>query len=131
MTAEALSAHLYSVGVPDDLVQEVMVRFLKAQKPIRHPKSWAYKCVQRLKIDASRLPPTEAIPQGQADSGADPARILEARTRLAYALTDENPILTLRALGYTYQEIASDLGIPLGTVMSRLHYARKRLKALR
>lgn len=31
--------------------------------------------------------------------------------------------------GYSYQEIADELGIPKGTVMSRLFYARKRLQA--
>jgi RNA polymerase sigma-70 factor (ECF subfamily) len=30
--------------------------------------------------------------------------------------------------GYSYQEIADELGIPKGTVMSRLFYARKRLQ---
>jgi len=32
--------------------------------------------------------------------------------------------------GLTYQEIAETVGIPVGTVMSRLHYARKRLQGL-
>ncbi len=31
--------------------------------------------------------------------------------------------------GYSYQEIADELGIPKGTVMSRLFYARKKLQA--
>jgi RNA polymerase sigma-70 factor, ECF subfamily len=33
------------------------------------------------------------------------------------------------AEGYTYAEIAEVTGVPLGTVMSRLHRARKRLRA--
>lgn len=32
--------------------------------------------------------------------------------------------------GLTYAEIASVIGCPIGTVMSRLHYARKRLQGL-
>ncbi|MCB9285627.1 MAG: sigma-70 family RNA polymerase sigma factor [Lewinellaceae bacterium] len=30
--------------------------------------------------------------------------------------------------GFQYEEIAEELGIPLGTVKSRIHFARKRLK---
>lgn len=33
------------------------------------------------------------------------------------------------AVGYTYAEIAAATGVPLGTVMSRLHRGRKRLRA--
>ena len=31
--------------------------------------------------------------------------------------------------GYSYQEIADDLGKPLGTIKSRIHHARKRMQA--
>jgi RNA polymerase sigma-70 factor (ECF subfamily) len=34
------------------------------------------------------------------------------------------------AEGYRYAEIAEITGVPLGTVMSRLHRGRKRLRAL-
>ncbi len=35
----------------------------------------------------------------------------------------------LAAEGYTYAEVAETTGVPLGTVMSRLHRGRKRLRA--
>ena len=41
--------------------------------------------------------------------------------------TDRDIILLRDIEDYSYQEIADILGIPLGTVMSRLYYARKKL----
>ncbi len=38
-------------------------------------------------------------------------------------------VLLCDVQGYSYQEIADELGIPKGTVMSRLFYARKKLQA--
>lgn len=59
----------------------------------------------------------------------------ELRTELARAIEqlpdDARETLLLREVeGLPYAEIAHALGIPKGTVMSRLHYARKRLQEL-
>ncbi len=59
----------------------------------------------------------------------------ELRTELARAIEqlpdDARETLLLREVeGLRYAEIAETLGIPKGTVMSRLHYARKRLQEL-
>jgi RNA polymerase sigma-70 factor (ECF subfamily) len=44
---------------------------------------------------------------------------------------DDREIITLQHFrGMSYDEIASTLGIPRGTVMSRLYYARKKLANL-
>jgi RNA polymerase sigma-70 factor (ECF subfamily) len=44
---------------------------------------------------------------------------------------DARRTLELREIdGLSYQEIAEALSIPRGTVMSRLHYARRRLQQL-
>jgi RNA polymerase sigma-70 factor (ECF subfamily) len=67
---------------------------------------------------------------------ADPARAYHrAQLRLALAVAieslpeDARRTLVLREVdGLSYQEIAQALGIPKGTVMSRLHYARRRVR---
>jgi RNA polymerase sigma-70 factor (ECF subfamily) len=44
---------------------------------------------------------------------------------------DARRTLVLREVdGLSYTEIAKALGIPKGTVMSRLHYARKRVREI-
>ncbi len=67
---------------------------------------------------------------------ADPARALhraELRDALDRAIEslpeDSRRTLVLREVdGLSYLEIAQALGIPKGTVMSRLHYARKKVR---
>jgi RNA polymerase sigma-70 factor (ECF subfamily) len=42
---------------------------------------------------------------------------------------EERELITLRHLdGLSYEELAERLGVPLGTIMSRLYHARKRLR---
>src|SRR3989442_12292853 len=71
-----------------------------------------------------------------ADQGAGPdvaARRAEERERITRALAalseQHRAIIMLSDLeGLSYREIAEVLDIPMGTVMSRLHNARKRLR---
>jgi RNA polymerase sigma-70 factor (ECF subfamily) len=72
------------------------------------------------------------------DGGAAPGDALERRelaVRLRQAIEslppDQRSVFALYATGeLTYGQIAEMLGIPLGTVMSRLFHARRRLHAL-
>jgi RNA polymerase sigma-70 factor (ECF subfamily) len=68
-----------------------------------------------------------------AEGPDDAARRAEERERIALALTalpeHHRTIIMLSDLdGLSYREIAEVLDIPMGTVMSRLHNARKRLR---
>ena len=80
----------------------------------------------------------EAVAAGIGDpDGATPSQELERKelrelmTRAIEALPeDARRTLVLREIdGLSYAEIAQSLGVPKGTVMSRLHYARRRVRA--
>ncbi len=47
------------------------------------------------------------------------------------SLSDDFKIpFLMRYEGYKYDEIANELGLPLGTIKSRIHFARKKLKEM-
>ena len=62
-----------------------------------------------------------------ADIQREETMVLE---RSILELKDEDrELITLRHLdGLSYEELAERLGVPLGTIMSRLYYARKSLR---
>src|SRR2546426_5610798 len=71
--------------------------------------------------------PDDARPDAAAAGAEQRARIEKA---LATLSDDHRRIVVLSDIeGLSYREIADVLEIPMGTVMSRLHNARKRLKA--
>jgi len=42
----------------------------------------------------------------------------------------QREVMDLKVMGYSYDEIGHNLGIPMGTVMSRLYRGRERLRTL-
>jgi RNA polymerase sigma-70 factor (ECF subfamily) len=101
-------------------------------------KTWVYRIAVRaaLKVRAQR--DTAAGPLDEShEEPVRPEPALEARDearRLRVALAslpaEHRTVLSLSALdGVSHQEIADVLGIPSGTVGSRLHFARKKLMA--
>jgi len=62
-------------------------------------------------------------------SGVSPEDRIALERALVELSADERELVTLRHLdGLSYDELAERLKIPRGTVMSRLFYARKRLR---
>ena len=113
--------------------------------------TWLYRIVVNLAIDRrrqkSRQPSFERGESGDSESNrietlpaaanTDPYEQLkdkELGERIQAALAELTPahkaVILLRAVeGLSYEEISEILQCSRGTVMSRLHYARKRLQA--
>jgi RNA polymerase sigma-70 factor, ECF subfamily len=131
-----------------DLSQEAFVRAYRARHtldPDRAFYAWLYQILRRLCFNFLRDTKTRArlrdahaadwvVAVAHRPDG-DPAREVERteeRRRVSMAIERlprrEREVLVLREFQeLTYREIAETLDIPIGTVMSRLYAARKRL----
>lgn len=128
----------------DDLVQTACERALRARDqwvPGTRLDSWVFRIMQNLWIDAIRKRKTEGVTQaidGTFDiEGEDGRVVTEAAVTLdevrsaMNGLPDEQRtvLLLVCADERSYQETADTLGVPIGTVMSRLARARRNLAA--
>lgn len=129
---------------PDDLVQEVYVLVWSKIWALREPATfwtWLRRIAVHLTLrrqdqhrkkgwDRVVNPDKQATQQPAVDS--DPAASVPKRLDLADSLArlphKDRALLILREVhGYPYEEMAEILNIPVGTVRSRLHSARKKI----
>jgi len=77
-------------------------------------------------VDALPLAASDEGPEAAVEGKERGERVRQAVLALPPA---SRAVLVLREYeGLSYREIADTLGIPIGTVMSRLNYARNRLR---
>lgn len=138
----------------EDLVQETLIKALKAfdrtlarQRGEVNLRGWAFTILRntflsRVRRSGRELPLDE--PSQVEDSGPAPPQILalvrpddgyrhgfedEVLAALdALPETQRSAIVLCDIEGMTYEEIATVLDCPVGTVRSRIHHARRRLR---
>ena len=139
---EAVGHATAILGNPEDARDAVQEAFLDAFRALarfdlaRQFYPWFYamlrnRCFRLVRV-RRRCPAVDLETVVLADA---PEAATEETIALDLALRQLSPedreIVTLRHLdGLSYQELAERLDIPPGTVMSRLFYARRRLKDL-
>jgi len=130
----------------EDLVQETYLRAwrsLHTYKPGTNPKAWLFRILHNARIDRYRAS-TRAVQTVDEIEGQDPAfvvnetpeslvlaGVMEPEVRQALMELPEvfrSCVILADLEGFSYQEIADILGIPRGTVMSRLFRGRRGMR---
>jgi RNA polymerase sigma-70 factor (ECF subfamily) len=125
----------------EDLVQDVCVKVLAKPRLVTGEDDLGYllRVLRNTFISsrrtAARRPAAPTAPEDleryEANGGADPERALAARE--LYARIAELPehqrdaLVAVDLLGLSYKEAAETMGVPTGTIMSRLFRARQAL----
>jgi RNA polymerase sigma factor (sigma-70 family) len=123
----------------DDLVQDTLERACvkwSLWQPGSVLRSWLLSLMHNLHLNHLRdwrhddgHVDLDDIPEPAHDPAADTAIRMDLQQALANLPVPMREVLLLVAVEeYTYAEVAQMLGVPVGTVMSRLHRARERLR---
>ncbi|MDB5328365.1 MAG: sigW 10 [Phycisphaerales bacterium] len=91
--------------------------------------------VRQAALIRRRTRPSVRLADDEMSGGADPQSAVDAKLDLAGLLARLSPehreVLVLREIeGRNYEEMAESLGVPRGTIESRLHRARETLRKL-
>ena len=125
----------------EDAAQETFIKAYQSLSKLRDERSfptWLARIAVHTATDwfkASQKRPSVALDQHQSIASGDTHQSTQTRLDIEDAmgqLSEEHRVVTvLRAVhGFDYEEIAKMLDIPIGTVRSRLHNARMRLREL-
>jgi RNA polymerase sigma factor (sigma-70 family) len=90
-----------------------------------------FRAVRREESKLERSAEVDAPPRGDAPLGGLENALLSPRLAAALAgipAADRDALLLLAWVDLDYEQIATALGIPLGTVRSRIHRARQRVR---
>jgi RNA polymerase sigma-70 factor (ECF subfamily) len=125
----------------DDLVQDTLERAINKRhlwRPGSDLRAWLFAIMHNVFVNQLRS--RQAHPQDALDEDALPAvaptdgarlEIRDLQSALALLPAEQREVVLLVGLEQlTYAEVSHALGIPIGTVMSRLFRGRERLRLL-
>jgi RNA polymerase sigma-70 factor, ECF subfamily len=128
-----------------DLMQETMMRALSSQDKFREGtnlKAWLYTIMKNIFINDYRrkikrrtiIDTTDNLfylnssDRVTGNCGESDLNMKDINISLEKLSNDFKIPFMMHYKGFKYQEIADDLDLPIGTVKSRIHFARKELK---
>jgi|SRR6185295_17916185 len=139
--AEAVGHAIGILGTREDALDAVQEAFISAYQALgrfdldRRFYPWFYiilrNCCYRLAAARKKREVSisdELVILAPA-ANASPEEIMALDQALLELKDEDRELITLRHLdGLSYEELAERLGVPLGTIMSRLFHARKKLR---
>ncbi len=130
-----------------DLMQETTLRVLDNQEKYYENvnfKGWVFTIMHNIFVNNYRkvvrsqtiIDKTENLyhlnlPQDSGFDTPDAAYSIKEINKAINSFTEEYKVpFSMHVSGYKYEEIAQHLGLPIGTVKSRIFFARKRLQEM-
>jgi RNA polymerase sigma-70 factor, ECF subfamily len=127
----------------EDLVHDTLVKAIERQDQFqlgRNLKTWLLSILHNAFIDGQRSRKAEMIRTGEIAHSAETAipagqehaaRLAEVREAFLSLPDEQRAALHLVSIdGLRYDEAAASLGVPVGTLVSRVSRARARLRAI-
>lgn len=125
----------------DDLLQDTLEKaLLKSSlwRGVVDMRAWLFGMMHNLHVDGVRRPRLQTVmldddtpEHSVAATQADRLAVLDLQAALERLPIEQREIILLVALeDMSYAEVAATLGIPIGSVMSRLSRGRERLRGL-
>lgn len=128
---------LHDPSAAEDVMHDVFLTYyehLQTESPIRNLRAWLLtvtrnRCRNILRTVSREQPEDDPSTPDAADL-SPPLHERGEIEQLLTCLTDEEKLVfSLHCLdGYTYRELSVGLDMPIGTIQTRCHTARKKLK---